>query len=160
MTPTVRAFWDEFQRSRGEDLHHCFYEAFLFDDNASSADALARLVLAGTKRATASLAWSFEHEKRPPPRPGSLSVVTDFSGRPVCVIETQAVEVVPFSQVTAEFAAVEGEGDGSLRYWREVHEAFFERECARIGRKADAEMPVLCERFAVVWSPSFKKAPA
>ena len=30
--------------------------------------------------------------------------------------------------------AIEGEGDGSLALWRRAHEAFFARECARIGR--------------------------
>ncbi len=45
---------------------------------------------------------------------GGLSVVTRFSGEPLCVIETQKVQIVPFSEVSAEFAATEGEGDGTL----------------------------------------------
>jgi hypothetical protein len=42
------------------------------------------------------------------------------------------VATVPFEEVSEEFAAIEGEGDGSLRYWREVHWTYFGRVCKRI----------------------------
>jgi uncharacterized protein YhfF len=58
--------------------------------------------------------------------------------------------VLPFDDVTAEFAAIEGEGDGSLAYWREAHIDFFTRECQRLGRTFDLRMPVVCEQFRVV----------
>jgi uncharacterized protein YhfF len=61
------------------------------------------------------------------------------------------VDVVPFEDVTAEFAAAEGEGDGSLEHWRRAHTAFFARECDRIGRTPAATMPVVCERFGLVY---------
>lgn len=148
---SIQAFWREYAEAIGHDPADRFYEAFHFDDNASSADELAALVLAGTKQATAALVWGFEAEGKPLPRPGDLSVVTLFSGKPVCVIETQGVEIVPFDEVDAQFAATEGEGDSSLAYWQRVHTAFFERECQRIGREFNASAPVVCERFGVVY---------
>ena len=153
MTPTVAQFWAQFCAACGADRTGPFHEAFHFDDNEASANELAALVLAGTKRATASLAWLYESPAHPAPSPGALSVVTDWGGKPLCIIETQAVEITPFDQVTDEFAATEGEGDGSLEYWRRVHWAFFGRDCARIGRERSADMPVLCERFRVVYRP-------
>jgi uncharacterized protein YhfF len=149
--PAIVHFWSAFVESRGSDPSHRFYEAFHFDDNASDADALAQLVLAGRKRATAGLALVFESAGKPIPKPGDLSVVTLFSGQPVCIIETRHVEVVPFSQVGADFAATEGEGDGSLAHWQRVHTAFFGRECTRLGCVFNAIMPVVCERFEVVY---------
>jgi uncharacterized protein YhfF len=145
------AFWQAFVRTRGTDPTPHFLEAFHFDDNQPSADELAALVLAGRKRATAGLLWAHDAETRPLPRPGDLSIVTHFNGDPLCVIETVQVDVVPFDQVSAEFAATEGEGDGSLAYWRRAHEAFFGRECRRLGRQPAADMPVVCERFEVVY---------
>ena len=153
MTPDVAQFWKQFCSSSGRDPATACYEVFHFDDNRASADELASLVLAGTKRATASLAWLYESAAHPAPTPGALSVVTDWDGKPLCVIETQAIDVVPFDDVTAEFAATEGEGDGSLEYWRRVHWDFFGRECGRLGRERSAAMPVLCERFRVVYRP-------
>jgi uncharacterized protein YhfF len=144
-------FWQAFKRSWAIDPTPHFVEAFHFDDNAPSANALAEIVLSGQKRATASLLWAYELESKPLPMPCNLSIVTNFQGEPLCVIETQRVDVVPFNEVSEEFAAAEGEGDRSLAYWRHTHEAFFSRECKRIGRQPAQDMPVVCERFKVVY---------
>lgn len=144
-------FWQAFAQTQPIDPTPRFLEAFYFDDNQPSADELAELVLSGRKRATAGLVWSFESAGALIPQPGSLNVVTTFGGQPVCVIETQRVDIVAFANVSEEFAATEGEGDGSLIYWRRVHEAYFGRECERIGRVPDPQMPVVCERFEVVY---------
>ncbi len=149
--PSIAKFWQDFCAQVGEDRSAQFFEAFHFDDNELSANALAELVLSGVKRATAGLVWSNESKGASLPEPGTLSVVTDWGGKPVCVIETLGVEVVPFEQVSAEFAATEGEGDASLEYWRRVHWASFGRACARIGREPSQIMPVACERFKVIY---------
>lgn len=151
--PDIADFWARFKAAAGEASDARFNEAFYFGDNPELADSLARLVLAGRKRATAGLMWSFDAEGKRPPRSGDLSVVTNWSRQPLCVIETLAVDVVPFDDVTAEFAAVEGEGDGSLADWRQGHTAYFARECARIGRTPSGAMLVACERFVVVHRP-------
>lgn len=130
-----------------------FYEAFSFGDSSQLADSLAELVLQGRKRATAGLLWVFEAEGKPVPRPGDLSLVTSESKMPLCIIETTAVEVVPFNRVGEDFARTEGEDDGTLESWRANHTIFFGRECARIGRAPAADMPVVCERFQVVYQP-------
>jgi uncharacterized protein YhfF len=146
-----RPFWDAFQATVAYDAAPRFYEAFHFDDNEASANALVALVLAGTKRATAGLLWSHEVENKPLPVVGALSVVTDWHGTPRCVIETTEVEVVAFDGVTDRFAAREGEGDKTLGYWRDVHWRSFARECQRIGREPDLRMPVVCEQFRVIY---------
>jgi uncharacterized protein YhfF len=151
---SIDALWQAFCAAVGEDCSDRFFEAFHFDDNEPDANALADLVLAGVKRGTATLVWSFEKAGRSLPGPGALSVVTYWDGTPACVIETQEVEVVPFEQVGAGFAAIEGEGDGSLEYWRRAHWAYFGRECARLGREPNQSMPVACERFSVIYKAS------
>lgn len=61
MTAAVAAFWDDFcrrcagaPRQAGDPNPGAFYEAFHFGDTEALAQELAALVLAGTKRATAS----------------------------------------------------------------------------------------------------------
>ena len=151
-------FWQAFARTRPSDPTPRFLEAFYFDDNQPSADELAALVLAGRKRATAGLLWAHDAETRPLPQPGDLSIVTSFDGDALCVIETIRVDIVPFDEVSAEFAATEGEGDGSLEYWRDAHTAFFGRECQRLGRQPAPDMPVVCERFEVIYRPDPARA--
>lgn len=148
----LMSYWQAFAATRTEDPTPRFFEAFHFDDNEASANELAQLVLAGRKRASAGLVWAFESAGMPLPRVGDLSVVTDWHRAPVCVIETRQVDIVPFDQVDAEFAATEGEGDGSLAFWRRAHQAYFQRECARLGRVPAPDMPVVCERFEVVYA--------
>lgn len=147
----IEPYWKAFVASQAEDPTSRFFEAFHFDDNEPSANELAQLVLTGTKRATAGLVWSFENASVPLPKVGDLSVVTNWNKEPLCVIETQRVDIVPFNEVSAAFAATEGEGDGSLEYWQQAHSSCFSRECQRIGRDFDPRMPVVCERFAVVY---------
>jgi len=70
----------------------------------------------------------------------------------------EGIQIVPFSNVDADFAATEGEGDGSLAYWQRTHKAFFGRECRRLGREFSLSAPVACERFAVVYRGAGKNA--
>ncbi len=149
----LSAFWTTFCNATDGANGGRFYEAFFFGDNEKMANELADLVLRGSKRATAGSLWSYEEEGQPLPHPGNLSIVTNWSGHALCIIETQLVEVVPFHEVTAEFAATEGEGDGdgSLSFWQQAHREFFTRDCARMGKKFCESMPVVCERFAVVY---------
>jgi uncharacterized protein YhfF len=151
LAPGIAEFWASYSAAVGGVDESRFYEAFSFGDSEELANDLARLLLAGTKRATTAAVWSFEAAGKRIPKPGDLSVVTDWSGRPLCVIETTRVNVMPFDEVSTEFAAVEGEGDGSLAYWRRGHTAYFSRECARCGRTFSESMLVCCERFEVVY---------
>lgn len=144
-------FWNDFRRAAGGVDEARFYEAFCFGDSEALANGLAVLVLQGAKRATAASVWAFEAEARNMPRPGDLSIVTNWAIEPLCVIQTRAIDIVRFADVSAEFAALEGEGDGSLAFWQESHQAYFTRECERIGRQFSEDMPVACKRFEVVY---------
>jgi uncharacterized protein YhfF len=83
--------------------------------------------------------------------PGDYSVILDGRGTARCIIRTTDVDVVPFDEVDAAFAYEEGEGDRSLEYWSDVHWTYFVRELTELGREAAPDMPVVCERFEVVY---------
>jgi uncharacterized protein YhfF len=125
--------------------------AWGFGDGPELAEELGELVGRGIKTATCSSLWEIEHEGEAIPQPGDLSIILDGRGAPICIIETTEVEVKPFDAVDAGFAYDEGEGDRSAAYWRAAHERFFSRTLAAIGRAPDPAMPVVCERFRVVF---------
>ena len=128
------------------------YDVFHFADREASSNALTKLVLRGEKVATASLLWEYEAEGRRAPQPGDISVVTSWAGQPVCVIETMEVHVHAFEDVDTAFAAAEGEGDRSLAFWRAAHWSYFGRVCDKLGQERSWRMPVVCERFRVVFA--------
>lgn len=139
----VEKFW------RGTGSAEPAPEAWAFGDHAELADELLGLVLDGTKTATASSLWDVQADGDAVPRVGDLSILLDGSGQPRALIRTTEVRVVPFIDVDAEHAQLEGEGDLSLSHWREGHERFF-RRTASDDRGFDETMPVICERFEVV----------
>jgi uncharacterized protein YhfF len=151
----LRSFWEACRAARpGLSLPAEPPLADCFCDNEPCANELGDLVRRGIKTATCSLLWSYEAEGDPLPQPGDLSIVTDWTGRPLCVIEITEVSVRPYNEVDAQFAYDEGEGDRSLAYWRQAHWDFFSRECAQIGREPAEDMPLVCERFRLLYTPA------
>jgi uncharacterized protein YhfF len=147
----INDFWETFIQTSGREAAGATFEAWSFGSTPRVADELAELVLQGVKTATASLVWSYEFGSDPYPEEGGYSIILSGSGRPVCIIRTLKLSVRPFDEVDAEQAFLEGEGDRSLAYWREAHWKYFGEECRLLGCEPDLKMPVLCERFEVVF---------
>jgi len=121
-----------------------------FGDSPELSRELLALIRDGRKRAGTSLLWAHEHEGEPLPEVGDVDIVVDHEGEPAAVTRVVRVLVVPFEQVDAAYAALEGEGDGSLAHWRAAHWHFFGRECARMGRAPAEDMPVVCCAFELL----------
>ena len=88
----------------------------------------------------------------PLPAAGDVSIVLLSDGIPAAIIELVEVQHIPFQAVDAGFVADEGEGDGSLAWWRTAHRRYFDRVCARAGAQFDEMTPVICQRFRLVWT--------
>ncbi len=149
---TVEEFWQAYLDSLEDDAEKPdSYNAWSFGDTPEMADELGKLVLDGVKTGTASLAWEYNHDGEPLPRAGEHSIVLGGDGEPLCIIETTRVYIEPYNLVDEEQAYAEGEGDRSLEYWRDAHWNYFSRRCEGIGREPSECMPVVCERFQVVY---------
>lgn len=149
---SVEKMWMDYLNSLGKEKStDKTYSAWHFCDNEGDANELAELVINGTKKATASLYASYEFENEDIPKAGDHSIITDWSGTARCIIKTTNVDVVPYKDVTEEFAATEGEGDRTLNYWRNCHWSYFSREMKEIGSEPDENMLVVCEKFEVVY---------
>ena len=59
--------------------------------------------------------------------------------------------MTPFNEVSKEFAKIEGEGDGSLDYWKKVHKIAFDTELKSTDQEFSEDMLVICETFDVVY---------
>jgi uncharacterized protein YhfF len=150
---TPKEFYIQYLKSLGRESNHKPGEFIVdkFGDSPEMADDLLVPVLSGLKTATCSALWEWEHEGGSIPKPGLLSVIVDGKDEPSCIIETVEVTLKNYSEVDADFARDEGEGDLSLKYWREAHKRFFTRTLPAIGKEFCEDMPLVCERFKVVW---------
>jgi uncharacterized protein YhfF len=121
-----------------------------YGDSPELSEELIELIRSGPKRAGTGLLWAIEEDGESLPQVGDIEIVVNHQFEPALVTRITRVEILPFNQVSAEYAAIEGEGDGSLEYWRQGHWRFFSRECARIGREPSQEMPVVCSVFELL----------
>lgn len=149
---SIAQFWDEC-RAAIVGLPETPPEAWAFGATPAHANGLLALVLAGTKTATAGSLWDYQATGEAMPQPGELSVILDGDAKPKAVIETTDVRIVPFDQVDADHAHLEGEGDRSLAHWCDVHERFW-REYSEDPRGFEPDMPVVCERFRLIYPVS------
>lgn len=150
----VQEFWCGFCASDPGVDPMAPYQVWHFGNNPELADRLCALVLEGTKTGTAALVWEAEADRDTAPVADGYSVVTDFAGAPRCVIRTTEIRVLEFDEVDAGFAFDEGEGDRSLDHWRQVHWDYFTKRCVELGKIADLKMPVICERFELLFPKS------
>jgi uncharacterized protein YhfF len=116
-----------------------------------NANICADLIVRGEKQASCSMKHWYSHEGEAMPEVGHLQVVTNWDGKPVCIIEITSVTECQYCDVSAEFAAAEGEGDKTLAWWREAHWAFFSAECEELDIEPTEDMLLVLERFKVVY---------
>ena len=147
----VKQFWLRFCAADPLVQPDTPFQSWYFGNTPDMATELAALVREGKKTATASSVRMNELEPGNAPVPGGYSVVTDFDGAPICVIQTAEIQHLPFEEVDEAFAAEEGEGDLSLEYWRQVHWDYFTREAGENGFDFDARSLVCCERFRLLF---------
>ena len=147
--PDTDAFWQAFRRHAG--LDHDSYVVGSFGDSPEMATELADPVIAGIKRATASLARDFGDGREAMPKPGDFVMMLDGEGRLRFIWRTTEVTIKPLSQVDEAFAWDEGEGDRSRKWWLDAHRRYFSRQARREGFEFDNDILTVFERFEVVW---------
>ena len=150
---TIQAYWEEFLATLPPDSPYQdkSYIAEGWGDGPEMADELGALIVDGTKTATCSALWEWKAEGESPPGTGTVTIVLDGGGEPIGIVETTEVTIRKYSEVDAEFAREEGEGDLSLGYWREAHRNFFSRILPKIGKEFSEDMPLVCERFRLIY---------
>ncbi|MGI9822871.1 ASCH domain-containing protein [Agromyces sp. Marseille-Q5079] len=122
-----------------------------FGDHPELTDELLDLVLAGPKRATATLVAEFEAEDQPLPRVGSHWIACDSTGRPRVILRSTELRIAVLDDVDESFAYDEGEGDRTLASWRDDHVRYWRRSTARLGFEWTPDLEIVLERFDVVW---------
>ena len=143
-------FWQRFLAETGRDGATMYVDCYHFCATEELANKLLALVLNGQKRATSAAVAAYEAEGEPLPRVGNLSIVTDWNGNPGCVIETTAVTLIPYNEMTFEICKREGEDD-TLESWQAGHRTFFTEDASALGYEFTEDMLLVFEDFRVVY---------
>ena len=140
---------DRFVRESGLDIPE--YDAYYYG-YPEAADEILAALLRGDKRATTGLKCLYEIENEPLPQVGQYSVILDSKGLPHCITRIINIEITKFRDISEEYAFIEGEGDKSLKYWKDAHREVFTRECREgAGIEFNEDMECVCEYFEVVY---------
>lgn len=126
------------------------FDVWAFGSTPEEATRLAHHVIKGHKRATTGWVAAAKAEGWPLPQVGSVSIVTDGFGIPLCAIQSERVVYARFCDATDEIARGEAEGDTTLDDWREGHRRYFEAEGRRLGIPFTADAELVHEYFRVL----------
>ncbi|QEN03541.1 GNAT family N-acetyltransferase [Thiospirochaeta perfilievii] len=126
------------------------YEVWNFCYGEILPNRLLGLVKTGIKTATSS-AYDLYSKDDKVPQVGDLSIITYGNGLPGCIIETKEIKIIKFNEISENEAKLEGEGNKTLKYWREGHKKFFKIDYENDEKEFSEEIPVLFERFHVIY---------
>jgi uncharacterized protein YhfF len=152
----IEMFWQDYLSTLSEEDRKNV-PAYLVDDFADTPEAatkVGKLVRDGIKTTSSSLLWGLEHLGEPPPKVGDISVVVDGDGAPLCIIEMVEVEIRPFNTVDEQFAFEYGEGERTRAYWLNDNWDYHSRWCREIGREPSETMPIVFQRFRLLYPQS------
>lgn len=150
---SVRKMWGNYLTYIGDNIDSTTknYTSWHFCDDEKSANNLATLVIDGIKKGTTSLYDLYKIDNEPIPAAGEYSIITNWDGLAQCIIKSKKIFIIPFKDVDEELASIEGEGDKSLKYWRDVHIEFFTRELKSLNIEFKEDMLVVFEEFELVY---------
>jgi len=148
---SAKNMWQEFLNQQEEDSSHEVPQAIHFCDNEEDANTCAKLVKKGVKKGTSHSLLGLQYRNEKLPKIGDYKVVTDWEGNAQCIVRTTKVQLKPFFSINQEFAAIEGEGDKSLDYWKKTHWDYYTRELEEFERLPRESMIVVCEEFEKIY---------
>jgi uncharacterized protein YhfF len=151
-TDEIEPFWLAYQRAC--EIKVPGFAATALAETQSVADELAELVLAGVKRAHATLHRDFQQALDALPQIGDHLVVLDGAGTPRAIVRTTRVELRHFNEIDDEFAFDAGEGDLTLRWWLTAHRQDYAERAERDCFEVDERIELVLEWFERVWPPA------
>jgi uncharacterized protein YhfF len=149
-TAETEAFWKkacEIHGLTGSDYHCLTFGNPKYQDYS---DHITELAIKRVKRATAHMVMDFEINNVTRRKQGDYWMILWEDLSPAVIVELIKVEERDFKDVDAEFAAREGEGDGSLEFWKQCHEEYFKLQLSDWGREWSEDIRVVLESFEVV----------
>ena len=107
-------------------------------------------MLAGQKTAIFSTLATFTIDGEPLPVSGELYILVDNQNKPLCVLEIESVNIIPFNEVTWEMAQKEGEC-ATFGEWKEKMQEYIEDEGHVLGFDYSPDIKLVFQTFKVLY---------
>ncbi|WP_120496897.1 ASCH domain-containing protein [Kiloniella sp. EL199] len=146
----LEAFWKICRDYIPTEDRNASFSSWFFGDSPEMADDLLALVMEDKKTATCGALFDYEYDDEDLPEEGSYHILTDFAGKPRCLIQMTLVSLAAYRDVTEDFALAEGEG--TYEKWLRDHQAFFTRRAAVTGNNFTHDTLLVLERFKLIYS--------
>ena len=143
-------YWEKFLKETGRDSDDRCAGDLFFESKGFVEAELLSLVLSGRKTAIFTSYSTFAIDGEPLPLAGELYLVVNKKNEPICVIEFDNVQIVPYNEVTWQMASLEGE-DENLEAWREKQREYLEDEGAVVGFEFTPDIKLVFQTFRVVY---------
>ena len=86
------------------------------------------------------------------PSPGDYVMFTDYTGKARCLVRMEECRRLKFSEVGPEHTACESPAARDLEVWRGIHRSYWTQILAAEGVEFTADIPVLFQRFRLLYS--------
>ncbi|MCQ2983099.1 MAG: ASCH domain-containing protein [Treponemataceae bacterium] len=146
---TTEEYWKDFLSRKGLDpqMPHSGEVSFGTDE-VSCAQFLA-LIVSGKKTAAFGALESYRLDNESLPKKGAFTILTDYTGNPIGVIQTLNVTILPYNAITWDMAVKEGEC-ADFEEWHAAYDEFFADDADIMGYDVTPDMPVVFEEFVLV----------
>lgn len=143
-------YWNNFLEKTNRDKEEkCSGDLFFEGKNFINAE-LNSIVLAGQKTAFFTTLATFTIDGEPLPVSGELYILVDNQNKPLCVLEMESVNIIPFNEVTWDMAQKEGECS-TFGEWKEKMQEYIEDECHVLGFDYSEDIKLVFQTFKVIY---------
>ena len=143
-------YWNSFLEKTNRDKDEkCAGDLFFEGKNFINAE-LNSIVLAGQKTAFFTTLATFTIDGEPLPVSGELYILVDNQNKPLCILEMESVNIIPFNEVTWDMAQKEGECS-TFGEWKEKMQEYIEDEGHVLGFDYSEDIKLVFQTFKVIY---------
>jgi len=148
----LQGYWEKAQAALpNANLCDDYQVRWIGLDDATTEEVI-ELIVARDKTGTFSLLWLIQHTGQPEPASGDCIILVDFGGRPRLLVRLTEITRVEFGNITAADTSIDGSPVRDLAVWIPLHTHYWNNLLAPFELSVTAAMPVLLEKFDLLYS--------
>lgn len=145
---SAKEMWQAFTADK-EELKDYPYKLWKFSDEGEYRKNIIARILDGDVQGESYSIDFFDANSQPLPQVGQYNVVCDMNRQAYAIVKTVEVSAARYGDVTTELARLEG--CSTISQWRRFNENKYRSLCDRMDIVFSKELPLIFERFEVVY---------